>query len=90
MNRPVLNGGLKGLILASAASLTFGSASWSLEWGGGGEDPPAETCEANPQCAIDALHDAEGGADKAEAAKKIRDVMHEAKEEGKPGVRRGQ
>lgn len=84
-----IHGGLKGLILASAASLMFGNASFGLEWGGGGEpdDPPAVACEADPQCAIDALHAAEGGEDKAAAAKAIRDAMQAAREEGNPGAR---
>lgn len=79
MFKPAIHGGLRGLILASAASLMFGSASWSLEFGGGGDDEiPAPEEEGggggdpDPRSALEKVKDARSGGDASSAAKDLR------------------
>lgn len=92
MFKPVISGGLKGLILASASALLLSSASLAQE------DEGDEDGEADPQGAVgaalheeggalDALHEAEGGEAKAVAARAIRDAMLAANENARPGER---
>lgn len=71
MFKPAIRSGLKGLVLASAASLMFSSVSWGLVWG----DPPPEpdpVPEGEVTSALDDVKAARNGADASEAAKRLR------------------
>lgn len=92
MPKFTIHGGLKGLILASAGALLLSSVSIAQE-----EEDEDEN-EAEPQGAVgaalheeggalDALHEAEGGEAKAEAARAIRDAVLAANEHANAGAR---
>ena len=68
MFKPVIHGGLRGLILASAASLMFGGASWSLEFPPSDPPPPEDT-----RSALEKVKDARSGEEASEAAKDLRE-----------------